>query len=126
MTPAQRDISAYRNTVFGETYAFTISGSPVDITGYTIRMQVRDGTGAVMVDLETVGTEGVEGIFVINAMQGLFASRIEQATLAGVPAPATAPLPSVFSYDAVLYDINGYALGPVMQGNFTLYEGVTA
>lgn len=128
MTPAQSDLIAYRNTIFDETFTFAIDGNPVDITGNTFRMQVRSYAGAPgspLVDLATVSSGTVQGIFILNQVGGMFAVRISQATLAAMPQVVPAPMPSAFSYDIVIFDSGNNALGPVMQGNFTLYEGVT-
>lgn len=128
MTPAQWDLCAYRNTVFAETYTFGIDGTPLDITGNSFRMQIRGyagDPGSPLIDLATVGSDDIQGIYVIDPLQGLFSIRIDKATLAALPEIVPAPLASVFTYDLVLIDIDGDDLGPVMQGNFTLYEGVT-
>ncbi len=128
MTPAQWDICAWRTTVFAETYTFGISGTPIDITGNSFRMQIRNYAGepgSPLVDLETVDDETAEGIFIIDATQGQIGVRIEDTTLAALPGLVPAPLPSTFSYDLIVIDTDGDALGPAMQGSFTLYEGVT-
>lgn len=128
MTPAQVSLSAFRNTVFSETYSFAIDSLPVDISGYTLRMQVRDYAGAPdppLLTLETVGTDYTQGIYLLSTAQGLFGIRIEQATLAAMPSLVPAPLPSVFAFDVTLASPESDILGPVMQGSFTLNEGVT-
>lgn len=129
MTPAQWDLSAFRNTVFAETYTFGIDGSPVDIAGNSFTMQVRGyagDPGDPLINLVTVNSGEIQGIYIINPTQGLISIRIEKANLAGMPSTVPSPLASVFTYDLVLIDTDGDDLGPVMQGNFTLYEGVTA
>lgn len=128
MTPAQWDICAFRTTVFAETYVFAIDGVGLDITGNTFRMQVRGYAGdpaTALVSLTTVSSDTAQGIHVMNAAQGLFGIRINKATLAAMPETVPAPLPSIYAYDLVLIDVDGTDLGPVMQGSFTLYDGVT-
>lgn len=129
MTPAQWDLCAYRNTVFAETYTFSIDGTPLDITGNSFRMQIRGyagDPGSPLIDLATVSSDSEQGICIISAAEGLISIRIEEAALAALPEIVPAPLASVFTYDLVVVDIDGDDLGPVMQGEFTLYEGVTA
>lgn len=127
MTPVQADLIASRTAVFDETFAFAIGADALDFTAATLRMQVRayaGASGTPLIDLLTVGFDTDQGIYIIDASQGLFSIRIEKATLAALPEIAESPLPSAFSYDLVLLDVDGDTLGPMMQGSFTLYEGV--
>lgn len=128
MTPVQRNLTALRSTAFSETYAFGINGGSLDISRYTLRMQVRNyagAPGAALIDLTMVGFDDAQGIYVISAADGLFSVSIDKATLAAVPAPSPGLLESIYAYDLVLVDIDGDVLGPVLQGNFTLSDGDT-
>lgn len=127
MTPAQRDLAASRNAPFFENYTFGVNGDYLDITGETLHLQVRafaGDPGDPLIDLATVNYPDVQGIYVLDAEQGLFSIRIDKAALAALPHVTPSPLPSLFFYDLVLIDVDGDVVGPIMQGSLTLYEGV--
>lgn len=124
-TPVQRDLSALRNAAFAETYAFKLDGFPVDITDDTLRMQVRAYAGAPgmpLIGLGTVSYSDVQGIYIIDASNGIFSIRIDQATIAILP-DVDKPLPASFVYDLVLIDIDGDVIGPMLQGRLTVSRG---
>lgn len=133
MTPANVPITVWRNADYAETWviaeSFDASGdavNPVDLTGYTLALQVRLyglAGGAALISLATV-TTAVQGIRIVEATGGQIEIRITDATLETLPASGKAGAAVTFAYDLVLTDPTGleqvYA-----SGDFIVLPGVT-
>ncbi|MGE4321916.1 MAG: hypothetical protein AB7E60_02680 [Sphingobium sp.] len=129
---------AWRNRAFREPYELHgEDDAPFDLTGKSIRMEVRQygaQPGDALVTLELV-TSDVQGIRVIDPLdgstdptRGIIRILIDQATLAafpGGPVQGTEPnQPDRFVYDLVVYRAapdEDLAFG----GTFTLWPGTT-
>jgi len=118
--PLQLTISLYQGQTFNDVLALSddVSGLPVDLTGYTARMQARfDITDTTPVFTWSTAT----GEIVIDGPNGTI-------TFAVTPT-ATAALPTnnditVLVYDLVLSSGAGYVERTV-QGAVVIYPGVT-
>jgi hypothetical protein len=132
MTPANVPIPVWRNADYAETWviaeSFDASGNavnPVDLTGYTLAMQVRLyglAGGDPLIDLETV-TSAIEGLRIVEATAGQIEVRITDATLEALPT-GKAGASVTFSYDLLLTDPTGLEQ-PYAYGDFIVQPGVT-
>lgn len=133
MTPANIPIEVWRNGDYAETWvvasSFTaegVAGSPQDLTGYSLALQVRLyglAAGSSLFTLATV-TTAVQGIRITEASGGQIEIRITDTTLETLPVSGKAGQAITFAYDLLLTDPTGleqvYA-----YGDFTVYPGVT-
>src|SRR5262249_23939428 len=102
-------------------------GEPLDITGFTARMQVRILPGAYgepLLDVESdEPNDAGSQITMPNAAQGQINVTIKAADFAGFPVSANPKLPAALYYDLVLS--GGGVTDPYVKGKFLFSEGVT-
>lgn len=132
MTPANVPIEVWRNADYAETWviaeSFDAAGNavnPVDLTGYTLALQVRLyglAGGSALISLTTV-TAAVQGIRIIEATGGQIEIRITDTTLEALPA-GKAGAAVTFSYDLIVTDPTGLEQ-PYAYGDFIVQPGVT-
>lgn len=133
MTPANVPLTVWRNADYAETWviaeSFDNAGdavNPVDLSGYTLALQVRMyglAGGDALISLTTV-TTATEGVRIVEATAGQVEIRITDATLETLPEPGKPGSSVSYVYDLVLTDPTGlrqvYA-----EGAFIIQPGVT-
>jgi hypothetical protein len=77
MTPARYDITIYQGTTYSRTFAFRQANgtTPIDLTGYEARMQIRESVDSETVLLELT-TEPANGRLTINGAAGTVAALV--------------------------------------------------
>lgn len=118
--PLQLTLSVYQGQTFNDVLALSddTTGNPVDLTGYTAKMQARyDVTDAAAV--LTWGTD--TGEVVIDGPNGTVTFAVTPAATAALP---TSNNTTVLYYDMVISTGAGYA-ERLIQGAMVIYPGVT-
>lgn len=118
--PLQLTLSIYQGQTFNDVLALSddVSGAPVNLTGYSARMQARfDITDASPVFTWSSDT----GEIVIDGPNGTLTFAVTPTATAALP---TANDITVLVYDMVLSTGAGYAERTV-QGAVVIYPGVT-
>ena len=127
ITPATVTLTALRNVGMApEEFAFTEGGLPLDLTGYTARLQVRQygfQAGDPMIALDQVSALG-EGLFFIEPKAGRLVIQIAPETLDTLPPPGKAGASVRYVYDLVLTGPDGIA-EVWMEGDFIIQPGKT-
>lgn len=108
------NISAEQGSDYQATVAYTDdSGDPVNLTGYTARMQVRQFAGSSVPFLTLTNTSGLA----ITAATGVIVISISAAALALLPA-------GEYTYDLEIID-GSAKVTKLLQGNFDVDAEVT-
>lgn len=131
--PVTLDLQVWRNDDYVEEWRLTDGtsdadpGEPIDLTGWTLAMDIRlyaGASGSALILLATVVTD-TQGIRLTEASDGRFVIRIQDTVINGLPAASEPNKPVALAYDLVLTDPTGdrhnYA-----GGKFTVYPKVTA
>jgi hypothetical protein len=121
--PTKNDLYARENATLQATLYVDDAGTPVDVTGWTFKMQCRrpgDAAGSPTVNLSTVTTD-VQGLRIVDAAGGEVAIRIDDTTLSGI-ADSTGKF--TMAYDIQGTRPNGTKV-VVSEGTVTVYGGVT-
>lgn len=131
--PATVNLTVWRNADYAETWivaeSFDAAGvaiGPLNLTGYTAAMQVRQyglAGGPALISLATV-TTAIEGIRLIEPTAGQMEIRITDATLETLPVSGKAGEPVTFKYDLLLTDPTGLEQS-YAYGDFIVQPGVT-
>ena len=132
--PASVPVTVRRNAPYAETWVIAedfdadgIATDPLDLTGYTAALQVRQyglAGGDPELELATVAT-AIEGVRIIEATAGQIEVRINKATLEALPSlGAKAGRPVTFKHDLLLTDSTGFT-SVYAEGDFIVYPGVT-
>jgi hypothetical protein len=86
MSSSQRPYLTFTENATGEftLYVADDDGGVIDLTGCTVLMQFRDAEidGTVVIELEQVGDDDTEGLYVSEPSEGVILGRIDFATLA--------------------------------------------
>lgn len=112
LSPGTLNLVAYQRATFDRVLTWKIDGIPVNLTGYTAHMQVRQALGAP-VEVEASTTAG--GI----ALGGTSGTITVQLTDAQTAALA----PGKYIYDLILD--SGAEVTRLVQGSLTVEAGVT-
>lgn len=119
MTAARYDIVLDKGATFSKKFTWRdAGGSPVDLTGYTAKAQVRldeDDATAIL----TFDTEAAPATIVLGGVLGTIVMSQTKATTAGLDTPSTTPL-----YDLELYDPTGVAIR-LIDGRFHIKPNMT-
>lgn len=108
------NISAEQGSDYAATVAYTNDGgSPVNLTGYTTRMQVRKFAGSLNAILALTNTSGMT----VSTTGGTIVLGITAAALAKVPA-------GTYTYDLEIIDGSG-KVTKLLQGDFDVDAEVT-
>lgn len=112
-------IITYRNPPADPDNDPDTPGAPINITGFTIRMQVRTGskTGTLVIDINTGGG----GIVITDGPNGQFQLNVPAATTAALTASQFSP--QAF-YDLEIVDLSG-VVTRLLEGTVRLSEEVT-
>ena len=113
MNPGRYNITVYKGTTFQLSPVWKVDNLPVNLTGYSAKMQVRQFTdSSVAVELSTDN-----GKIVINAGLG-------QINMTLTAAQTTALTANSYQYDLNLTSPDGYVY-KILQGAFVVNESVT-
>lgn len=124
--PSTVNLRADRHADLLVTFLFEDDGTPVDLSGCTIDVQIRnyaDAPGAALVDLATVGSSTEEGVFVSDAVNGEVALLVKRATHEAFPANYDPAGPRRFAWDLRVTYPDGLS-EIFLTGRYTLYAGV--
>lgn len=110
--PGQYDILAPQGATFSETFTYKVGGTPVNLTSYTARMQVRKTPSS---DTKLIDLTSPAGLTL--GSQGQIAVNISATTMAGVPA-------GKYRYDLELVSAGG-VVTRLLEGVFLVTAEVT-
>jgi hypothetical protein len=113
--PGRLDMTCYQGASFDYTLTWQSGGTPVNLSGYTARMQVRDGfdAGSAVVSL-TSGTGITLGGTAGTILVAL--TPTQTAEIDGTPS-------TQYLYDLEL--VSGSTVTRLVEGNFFVYPEVT-
>lgn len=106
--PANLNIEIYQGGTFNLTLSWTVGGVPVDLSGYTAEMKVKNG-GATAIELSTA-----------NGRITLSGNSITLTIAATDTGTLT---PSICQYDLLL--TNGSTVTPLVAGLAAIRQGVS-
>ena len=113
MNPGRYNITVYKGTTFQLSPVWKVDNLPVDLTGYSAKMQVRQFTdSSVLVELSTAN-----GRAVISAGLGQIALTLTATETAALAA-------NTYQYDLNLTSPSGYVY-KILQGAFVVNDSVT-
>ncbi|HAM24485.1 MAG TPA: hypothetical protein DCM51_02850 [Actinobacteria bacterium] len=110
--PGRLDLICYQGADFDFQITWTVSGSPVNLTGWTGRMQVRKIPGAPSATLSLTSGSGI-------TLGGAAGTVLVAATAT----QTAAIIPGTYKYDLEL--VNGSHVTRLVQGDFTVIAEVT-
>lgn len=112
--PGQYDILAPQGATFSEIFTYKVSGSPVDLTSYTARMQVRKtpSSDTKVLDLTSTG-----GDIVLGGAAGTITVTVSATAMAAVTA-------NKYRYDLELVSAGG-VVTRLLEGVFLVTAEVT-
>lgn len=110
LRPAKHDIKVWRNDTLAINFELSIDGAPIDLSGATIRMQVRPEVGSNTVTLAL--TEG-DGITVTGSSHNMVEVKKLITTAAGS-----------YVYDLESQFSNG-DVKTYVKGNFVISQDIT-
>lgn len=113
MQPGKYSITAYQGSTFSRSFTYAIDGAPVDLTGYTARMQVRENYESVSTIFNLTTENG--GIS-IDGPNGVITVTIAASS-------TTNAEPGKFRYDLEIID--GGIVNRLLEGRFTIKPEVT-
>ena len=113
MNPGRYNITVYKGTTFQLSPVWKVDNLPVDLTGYTADMQVRQFTdSSIVVEISTAN-----GRATINAALGQIVLTLTAAQTAALTA-------NNYLYDLNLTSPSGYVY-KILQGSFVVNNSVT-
>lgn len=128
-TAANQTLRARRNAPFEWRFQVMDGLTPVDLTGYSLAMQLRlygAAAGAALISLDMVTVEGAKGIRIANAAEGRVHIFIPEADINGLPGVHQ---PDRLSSQSYPFDLRVTPAGGVaevwVQGLFIVEPGVT-
>jgi hypothetical protein len=115
MTPGRYNMKVYQGSTFSLTPQWKIDGTYVDVTGYTAAMSVKYSPSSVssIIDLTSAN-----GKITVGTTDGKF-------TLALTAGETTALAAGNYVYDLEVTSPGG-VVTRLLEGGFTVYEGVTS
>lgn len=121
--PARKDFTAEQGAQFKRTLTWSVGGTPVDLTGYSAKMQVRQAYGAASTLLDLNTTSG--GI-ALGGTAGTITITATATEMAGITVPNTPGVPpQLFAvYDLVLTDPSGNPIRK-LEGQFIISRQVS-
>jgi hypothetical protein len=117
MSAGIHNIKIEQGATFSQTFTWKISGNPVDLTGYTARMKVRDTTRRASAVNEMISLTSPSGGIVLGGAAGTIAVTISASATAAVVA-------GKYAYDLELAAPNA-TVTRLLKGNFTVLSEVT-
>lgn len=116
MSAGRYDITADQYATFSLPLTWQdASGATINLTGYTALMQVRDSTGALIIELSTTDGRIVVGAAAPNIVLGIAAPDVEALPAQGAAA---------WSYDLLLTSPGG-VVTRLLAGSFAVAPGVS-
>ena len=115
MTPGRYNMKVYQGSTFSLAPQWKIDGTYVDVTGYSAAMSVKNSpTSASTI----ISLTSANGKITVGTTNGKF-------TLALTAAETTALAAGNYVYDLEVTAPNG-TVTRLLEGGFTVYEGVTS
>lgn len=111
--PGWLDLDCYQGADFDYQLTWSVSGSAVNVTGYSARMQVRDAADSTAVSLSLVSGTGIT----LGGTAGTIA-------LSAVATATSAISAGQYVYDLEMVSGAGYVTR-LVEGTFTVYAEVT-
>ncbi len=113
LIPGQYDIIAPQGATFAEIFTYKNSGTPVDLTGYTARMQVRRTPSSDTKILDLVSPAGIT----LGGATGQISVNVSATGMAAVDA-------GKYRYDLEIVSSNG-TVSRLIEGVFYVTAEVT-
>lgn len=114
--PGALDLTMYQGANFDYNLIWQTNGTPVNLTGFTARMQVRESVDSTAVVLALASGSGIT----LGGTAGSVALSASAATTAGVASPAN----TQYVYDLELVSGSGYVTR-LVEGCFFVDPEVT-
>lgn len=127
--PAVVPLEAYRNGVLRTQFTMVKDSGPMDLTGYELKMQVRQKPGSEVLAAASSSGPSDDGsvITIISPTTGVFEVFMSNLDFADIQLPSnfTAGDALVISYDILFkVPVSGDLL-PLVKGSFKIYAGIT-
>jgi hypothetical protein len=113
ITPGNYNITLYQGADYDKTFTVTQNGTAINWSGYSARMQVRDGADSTAVLLSLTDGTGIT----LGGTAGTITVAITNAQSAAVSAGS-------FSYDLELISSSNFVTR-LLQGSFNVVGNVT-
>lgn len=114
--PGWLDLVGYQGASFDYSLTWQTGGTPVDLSGYSARMQVRETVDSTAVVLSLTAGTGIT----LGGTAGTIFLEASAATMAAIDAQAS----NQFVYDLELVSGAGYVTR-LLEGTFTVSPEVT-
>ena len=111
--PGQYDILAPQGATFNEVFTYKVGGTPVNLGGYTARMQVRRTPSSSTKIVDLVSPAGIT----LGGATGQISVDISATTMAGIPA-------GKYRYDLEIISSTG-TVTRLLEGVFVVTAEVT-
>jgi hypothetical protein len=115
MTPGRYNMKVYQGSTFSLAPQWKIDGNYVDVTGYTAAMSVKNSPTSATTIIELTSANGR---ITVGTTDGKFTLNLSAATTTGLAA------------GQYVYDLEVTApdstVTRLLEGGFTVYEGVTS
>lgn len=111
--PGQYDILAPQGATFNEVFTYKVGGTPVNLGGYTARMQVRRTPSSSTKIVDLVSPAGIT----LGGATGQISIDISATTMAGIPA-------GKYRYDLEIISSTG-TVTRLLEGVFVVTAEVT-
>lgn len=108
MTPGYHDFVIYQGATFALQFTYKTDGNPIDLTGYTARMQLRETYQSAS---PAIALTSDNGRLEITAATGTITARLDAEETAGLKARR-------YVYDIEL--VNGETVSRILQGTATV------
>ena len=115
MTPGRYNMKCYQGSTFTLAPQWKIDGNYVDVTGYTAAMDVKNSATSVSSIIELSSSNGR---ITVGTTNGKFTLNLSAAT-------TTALAAGQYVYDLEVTSPGG-VVTRLLEGGFTIYEGVTS
>jgi hypothetical protein len=115
MTPGRYNMKVYQGSTFSLAPQWKIDGTYVDVTGYTAAMDVKNSASS---ETTIVVLSSDNGRITVGTTDGKFTLNLSAATTTGLAA-------GQYVYDLEVTSPGG-VVTRLLEGGFTVYEGVTS
>jgi hypothetical protein len=115
MTPGRYNMKVYQGSTFSLAPQWKIDGEYVDVTGYTAAMDVKNSANSAT---NIVELSSSNGRITVGTTNGKFTLNLSAATTTSLAA-------GQYVYDLEVTSPGG-VVTRLLEGGFTVYEGVTS
>ena len=130
MIPGRLDVELRTNADETGEYLFENAGVAVDLTGYTFKLHLKEtqSSTTTLLQLTTVGSASLEGIYPVEPQNGIIQIRIDKETVDGLIdtlAPSYSPSDRIGVYYDLLFILPGGDHEVWLYGLIFINRGIT-